>query len=71
MLESKFIVIADEEAGPKSNKMGGIWNVTDAGATNLERLLSNGEPVRIICLLSLLQAPSTIPVVLNGTKTGS
>jgi hypothetical protein len=30
MFERKWLVIAGEEAGPKSNKMGGIWNVIDA-----------------------------------------
>ncbi|WP_406657788.1 glycosyltransferase [Methanolobus sp. ZRKC2] len=43
MLERNFIVIAGEEAGPRSNKMGGIWNVIDAEATNLARLVSNGD----------------------------
>ncbi|MBN2110844.1 MAG: glycosyltransferase [Methanosarcinaceae archaeon] len=43
MLERKFIVIAGEEAGPKSNKMGGIWNVIDAEARNLARLISDGK----------------------------
>ncbi|MDW7732737.1 MAG: glycosyltransferase, partial [Methanolobus sp.] len=42
MLEKKFIIIAGEEAGPKSNKMGGIWNVIDAEATNLAKLISDG-----------------------------
>ncbi|TGC11605.1 glycosyltransferase [Methanolobus halotolerans] len=42
MLEKKFIVIAGEEAGPKSNKMGGIWNVIDAEARNLAKLISDG-----------------------------
>ena len=26
----RWIVLAAEEAGPVSNKMGGIWNVVDA-----------------------------------------
>ncbi|WP_094226514.1 glycosyltransferase [Methanolobus psychrotolerans] len=42
MLESKCIIIAGEEAGPKSNKMGGIWNVIDAEAKNLANLISKG-----------------------------
>ncbi len=42
MLESKCIIIAGEEAGPKSNKMGGIWNVIDAEARNLANLISKG-----------------------------
>ena len=43
MLESKCIIIAGEEAGPKSNKMGGIWNVIDAEARNLADLVANGD----------------------------
>ncbi|ETA69065.1 glycosyltransferase [Methanolobus tindarius DSM 2278] len=42
MLESKCIIIAGEEAGPKSNKMGGIWNVIDAEAKSLASLISKG-----------------------------
>lgn len=32
------IVLAGEEAGPRSNKLGGIWNVIDAEAKNLVRI---------------------------------
>lgn len=42
MLESKCIIIAGEEAGPISNKMGGIWNVIDAEARNLAGLINKG-----------------------------
>ena len=42
MFERKWLVIAGEEAGPKSNKMGGIWNVVDAEATTLAALMSSG-----------------------------
>ncbi len=42
MLESKCIIIAGEEAGPRSNKMGGIWNVIDAEAKNLADLINKG-----------------------------
>lgn len=42
MFERKWLVIAGEEAGPKSNKMGGIWNVIDAEATTLASLMSSG-----------------------------
>ncbi|WP_406661193.1 glycogen synthase [Methanolobus sp. ZRKC3] len=42
MLESKCIIITGEEAGPKSNKMGGIWNVIDAEARNLANLIGEG-----------------------------
>lgn len=42
MFERKWLVIAGEEAGPKSNKMGGIWNVIDAEATTLAALMGSG-----------------------------
>jgi|Deesub1362B_J571_1020462.scaffolds.fasta_scaffold00918_8 hypothetical protein len=32
------IIISGEEAGPRSNKLGGIWNVIDAEAKNLEKI---------------------------------
>jgi len=41
-MENRFIVIAGEEAGPRSNKMGGIWNVIDAEARNLAQMISDG-----------------------------
>jgi glycosyltransferase involved in cell wall biosynthesis len=36
----RWIALAGEEAGPFSNKMGGIWNVIDAEAMELARLLA-------------------------------
>ena len=39
----RWIVLAAEEAGPASNKMGGIWNVVDAEAVTLARLVAGGE----------------------------
>ncbi|NYT19650.1 MAG: glycosyltransferase family 4 protein [Methanosarcinales archaeon] len=42
MFERKCIIIAGEEAGPKSNKMGGIWNVIDAEVKNLAQMLEDG-----------------------------
>ncbi len=33
-----FIVIASEEAGPKSNKLGGVWNVVDAEARKMAEI---------------------------------
>lgn len=39
----RWIVLAGEEAGPASNKMGGIWNVIDAEAVTLARLLADKE----------------------------
>ncbi|HHV23586.1 MAG: glycosyltransferase family 4 protein [Methanosarcina sp.] len=37
-----FVIIAGEEAGPKSNKMGGIWNVIHEEAHTLAVLLDSG-----------------------------
>ncbi len=42
VLERKWIILAGEEAGPKSNKMGGIWNVIDAEAMTLASLFDLG-----------------------------
>ncbi|MBP2030679.1 glycosyltransferase involved in cell wall biosynthesis [Methanohalophilus levihalophilus] len=42
MLKRKCIIIAGEEAGPKSNKMGGIWNVIDAEVNTLASMLADG-----------------------------
>lgn len=39
----RWIVLAGEEGGPKSNKMGGIWDVLDAEARTLAKLASTGE----------------------------
>ncbi|MDD4161153.1 MAG: glycogen synthase [Methanothrix sp.] len=39
----RWVVLAAEEAGPASNKMGGIWNVVDAEAVTLARLAARGE----------------------------
>lgn len=41
MLERKWIILTGEEAGPKSNKMGGIWNVIDAEAMTLASLFDS------------------------------
>ena len=38
-----WIILAGEEAGPRSNKMGGIWNVIDSEAVTMARLLDSGE----------------------------
>ncbi|WP_440952197.1 glycosyltransferase [Methanococcoides sp. FTZ1] len=42
MIERKCIIIAGEEAGPKSNKMGGIWNVIDEEVKTLAEMLEDG-----------------------------
>lgn len=42
MIERKCIIIAGEEAGPKSNKMGGIWNVIDSEVNNLAQMFEDG-----------------------------
>ena len=39
----KFIILAGEEGGPVSNKLGGIWNVIDAEAKTLTELAKKGE----------------------------
>lgn len=38
-----FVIIAGEEAGPKSNKMGGIWNVIHEEAQTLASLFDSGQ----------------------------
>ena len=43
VIEYKWIILTGEEAGPKSNKMGGIWNVIDAEAVTMANLLDLGE----------------------------
>jgi glycosyltransferase involved in cell wall biosynthesis len=39
----QFIIIAGEEAGPISNKMGGIWNVIHGEAITLASLFDSGK----------------------------
>ncbi len=38
----RWIIIAGEEGGPPSNKLGGIWNVIDAESQTLAKLASVG-----------------------------
>ncbi len=45
------IILAGEEAGPVSNKLGGIWNVIDDEATTLAKLISKDEIKENIRLL--------------------
>jgi glycosyltransferase involved in cell wall biosynthesis len=40
---SRWIILAGEEGGPYSNKMGGIWNVIDAESQTLARLIAEGK----------------------------
>jgi glycosyltransferase involved in cell wall biosynthesis len=42
-LGKHFVIIAGEEAGPKSNKMGGIWNVIYEEAQTLASLFDSGQ----------------------------
>ena len=42
-IDQLWIILAGEEAGPISNKMGGIWNVIDSEAVTMARLLDMGE----------------------------
>ena len=39
----RWIIIAGEEGGPSSNKLGGIWNVIDAESQTLAKLASVGS----------------------------
>jgi hypothetical protein len=39
----RWIVLAGEEGGPSSNKMGGIWNVIDAESKTLAKLVADGK----------------------------
>lgn len=39
----RWIIIAGEEGGPPSNKLGGIWNVIDAESKTLGKLASDGS----------------------------
>lgn len=39
----RWIILAGEEGGPSSNKMGGIWNVMDAESRTLARQVSDGK----------------------------
>ena len=67
----RWIVLAGEEAGPVSNKMGGIWNVVDAEATTLARLVAQGEIESGLQILVL--GPTIPPQARTGTqaRTGS
>jgi glycosyltransferase involved in cell wall biosynthesis len=40
---SRWIILAGEEGGPYSNKMGGIWNVIDAESQTMARLIAEGK----------------------------
>jgi glycosyltransferase involved in cell wall biosynthesis len=42
-LINRWIIIAGEEGGPYSNKMGGIWNVIDAQSQTIARLMAEGK----------------------------
>lgn len=48
---NRWIIIAGEEGGPYSNKMGGIWNVIDAESQTMARLISEGKIDKNICVL--------------------
>lgn len=53
-MQHRYILIAGEEGGPKSNKLGGVWNVINAEAENIANLIKssaiNKEPSRILML---------------------
>jgi len=63
----RWIVLAAEEAGPASNKMGGIWNVVDAEAVTLARLVAHGD---IESGLNILVAGPNYPTSGSDWKTG-
>jgi len=39
----RWLIIAGEEGGPNSNKMGGIWNVIDAESRTMAKLIAEGK----------------------------
>jgi hypothetical protein len=63
----RWIVLAAEEAGPASNKMGGIWNVVDAEAVTLARLVAHGD---IESGLNILVAGPNYPTSGSDWNTG-
>ena len=63
----RWIVLAAEEAGPVSNKMGGIWNVVDAEAVMLARLVARGD---IESGLHILVAGPNYPTSGSDWNTG-
>ena len=63
----RWIVLAAEEAGPASNKMGGIWNVVDAEAVMLARLVAQGD---IESGLHILVAGPNYPTSGSDWNTG-
>ncbi len=63
----RWIILAGEEAGPSSNKMGGIWNVIDAEATTLARLVSQAS---LEAGLKILVAGPNYPVAGSDWNTG-
>jgi len=63
----RWIVLAAEEAGPASNKMGGIWNVVDAEAVTLARLAARGK---IESGLHILVAGPNYPASGSDWNTG-
>ncbi|MFQ6051877.1 MAG: glycogen synthase [Candidatus Hydrothermarchaeota archaeon] len=50
-MHRRTIILAGEEAGPVSNKLGGIWNVINNEAITLAKLISKGEIKENIRLL--------------------
>ena len=63
----RWIVLAAEEGGPASNKMGGIWNVVDAEAVTLARLVAKGD---IESGLSILVLGPNYPTLGSDWNTG-
>lgn len=63
----RWMVLAGEEAGPASNKMGGIWNVIDAEAVTLARLVAHRD---IESGLHILVAGPNYPTSGSDWNTG-
>ena len=63
----RWIVLAAEEGGPASNKMGGIWDVVDAEAVTLARLAARGK---IESGLHILVAGPNYPTSGSDWNTG-
>ncbi len=63
----RWMVLAGEEAGPASNKMGGIWNVIDAEAVTLARLVAHKD---IESGLHILVAGPNYPTSGSDWNTG-
>lgn len=53
----KLFVLAGEEAGPRSNKMGGIWNVIDSELRGMRCLVQGESEYTVVCAGPFYAAP--------------